>query len=260
MVTPLSHYQHPYWHVHYVARTASTNDWALQAGETVDGEGHVFMADEQTAGRGRLSRRWVAPPGTCLLMSLLFRPPAPFAQRAGRLPMVCGLAMLDAIAAFASLPVQLKWPNDLIVTDAGGWRKLAGMLSEIGLHDNTPAFVVVGMGLNVNVPPAALSALSPNATSLLAETGQCIERVALLDTFLTQLTAWYARLRAGEDVWTPWRARLAWLGCAVQVQTPTHLVRGVAEDVDESGALLLRLPDGRQQRFPVGDVSLRHVA
>jgi len=259
MTTNLAHYQHPHWHVHYVARTTSTNDWALQVGEAGGGERQVFIADEQTAGRGRLARRWVAPSGTCLLMALLFRPPAPFSRLAGRLPMVCGLALLDAIAAFASVPVQLKWPNDLIVTDATGWRKLAGMLSEIGLQNHTPTFVVVGVGLNINIMPNVLPSLAPNATSLLAETGQRIDRGALLDIFLTRVEAWYVYLCAGEDVWTPWRAHLAWLGCEVQVQTPTRVIQGVVADVDASGALLLRLADGKEQRFPVGDISLRQV-
>lgn len=257
MTIDLADYQHPTWHVHYVAQTTSTNNLALDFGRAGGAEKHLFIADEQSAGRGRLSRKWHAPAGTCLLMSLLFRPPAPFKTMAGRLPMVCGLAALDAIAAFVDAPVQLKWPNDLVLTNATGWRKLAGMLSEIGLQNNKPTFVVVGLGLNVNITQEGLPPLAPNATSLLAETGQRLNRVALLDTFLTCVDDGYTRLCRGEDVWSPWRARIAWLGCDVQVVTPTETITGMAEDVDETGALLLRLPNGTHSRFPVGDISLR---
>jgi len=131
------------------------------------------------------------------------------------------------------------------------------MLSEVESAPDALPFLVVGIGLNVNVPAAALPDLAPNATSLLVEGGQPVERVALLDAFLRHVEAYRTAWRRGDDPLSLWRGRLAWLGEIVQVQTPTETVTGVAEDVDDTGALLLRLPDGRQQRFQVGDVSLR---
>ena len=147
-----------------------------------------MLAEEQIAGRGRLDRRWHAPAGQCLLMSLLFRPGEPFAHRAARITMLCGLALAEAAAKVAGIEVQLKWPNDLIVArEDGAWRKIAGMLSEIGGAAQQPDLLVVGLGLNVNVPSAALAKLAPNAGSLRAEIGHPVDRVAILDDFLKRL-------------------------------------------------------------------------
>jgi BirA family biotin operon repressor/biotin-[acetyl-CoA-carboxylase] ligase len=245
------------WDISYRPSVGSTNDLALNAGRQGAPEGLVVVAEEQTAGRGRLGRRWLAPPETCLLMSLLFRPPEPFARYAARTTMLCGLALSMAIGEVAAVPATLKWPNDLIVEGEGPWRKVAGMLSEIGLEGEAPSCVVVGIGLNVNVAPADLPHLAPNATSLLAESGHPVDRVALLDAFLQHVERFYAQLRRGWDPLPLWREHLAWLGCAVEVHTPTEVVTGVAEDVDGEGALQLRLPDGSRRSLPVGDISLR---
>jgi BirA family biotin operon repressor/biotin-[acetyl-CoA-carboxylase] ligase len=246
----------------FLPRTGSTNDVARRLAEGGAAAGLVVVADEQTAGRGRFERRWVAPPGTSLLLSVLFRPPAPFFHHASRTTMVCGLAMMEAVRAVAGLDVCLKWPNDLIVTAPGTWRKLSGMLSEIGTQEGEPSFLVVGLGLNVNVSTGQLARLSPRATSLLHEVGHTIPRVDLLDAFLRRAEQMLSRSRAGWDPHDTWRAEMAWLGEQVTVHKSTfhtskNVVTGVMEDVTENGALLLRLPDGSLRSFPVGDVSLR---
>ncbi|MBN2005927.1 MAG: biotin--[acetyl-CoA-carboxylase] ligase [Anaerolineae bacterium] len=256
----LKYYVRPGWTVHYLPRTESTNNVAVAAGQQGTPGKLLVITDEQTSGRGRLNRRWNAPVGDCLLMSLLLYPPPPFERNAGRVTMACGLALCEAIVATTEVPAVLKWPNDLIVNDVqGGWRKIAGMLSEIGLRDGLPHFVVVGIGLNVNVPVATLSELSPNATSLLAETGRQVERTALLDAFLSRVETLYRRLERGEDLLPLWRAHLAWKGQSVRLQTPTKIVEGVFEDVDEAGALWVRLSSGERRCFMVGDVTLRRA-
>jgi BirA family biotin operon repressor/biotin-[acetyl-CoA-carboxylase] ligase len=226
----------------------STNNVALAAGRGGADTGLVVVAEVQTAGRGRLERRWHAPAGTCLLMSLLLRSPRPFASSASRLPMLCGLALVDAVRSVAGVPVSLKWPNDVIVTDgapldppATGWGKLAGMLSEVGLSDDgEPAFLVVGVGVNVNVPATTVSQL-----------------VALLDGFLSRTEARYEAWVGGEDPLADWRDELAWLGTTVEVQGPHGAISGRMTGVDDDGALLLTLSTGERRRFTVGDVSLR---
>lgn len=253
----LNTYRRASWQVRHFAQIDSTNDWLLAAGRDGAVARSVALADEQTAGRGRLDRRWHAPPGTCLLMSLLFRPPEPFATYAPRITMFCGLALVDAVAGVAGVDVQLKWPNDLIVARDGTWRKVAGMLSEVGSDEGAPSFLVVGIGLNVNVPSAGVPALDPNATSLLAECGEFVDRAALLDAFLARVEIREAALLSGEDPLREWQARLAWMGRPVQVRTPIEVVRGIAAGVDAEGALCLHLPDGALRRFAVGDVSLR---
>jgi BirA family biotin operon repressor/biotin-[acetyl-CoA-carboxylase] ligase len=169
--------------------------------------------------------------------------------------MLCGLALVDAARGVSGVPVVLKWPNDLIVEgDERRWRKVAGLLSEVG---GAPDFLVVGVGLNVNVPRAQLPHLAPNATSLMAETGRQVSRVALLDAFLRGVEEGYERLRAGWDPLAEWEGALAWLGREVEVHTPTGSRRGIALGVDDGGALVLRLAEGQARSFPAGDVSLR---
>ncbi len=241
----------------YFAQIGSTNDEAIRLGEQDAPDGLVLVAEAQTRGRGRLTRRWVAPPGSSLLMSLLFRPPQPFERIAPRVTMACGIALVDAVRHVAGIPAQLKWPNDLIVTESGSWRKLAGMLSEVGGSSGQPEFLVVGIGLNVNVPPEYLPQLAANATSLWAEAGHPVDRVTLLATFLAQVRPLVARVYAGWDPLASWQARLAWLGSPVHLRTPKGTVNGIAERVAPDGSLLLRLANGSVRRFPVGDVSLR---
>lgn len=247
----------------YVEKTASTNDVAKARALEGAPEGTIVVAEEQTAGRGRLDRRWLAPPRTSLLFSLLFRPALEIAQ-AGRLTMVCSMAAADGIAQTTELGVALKWPNDLIVHSTVGvsdpdkteWRKLGGVLTESSVANGDLDFVVVGIGINVNVPRGDLEALDPKATSILAEAGQRIERTKLLVAVLRAVDARYRSLRRGDDPHGEWSRRLATLGQRVRVTTPDGTPTGVAEGVDEDGALLLRRDDGSLRRLLAGDVSL----
>jgi BirA family biotin operon repressor/biotin-[acetyl-CoA-carboxylase] ligase len=268
-------------------QTGSTNDVAKERAVAGAPEGAVVLADEQTAGRGRMGRRWLAPPGTCLLCSILFRPDLPPMQ-AQRLTMLCALATADAVEDVAGPRVWLKWPNDLIVKIKGqsprakaqgpkpkgrGWRKLAGVLTETSVvGPQSPAlkaqsrksesagwrleYVIVGIGINVNVAPQDLASLALDATSVLAETGREADRAALLATLLAGVEARYARLQAGESPHAEWAIRLATLGQHVEVTTSEGKVVGVAEAVDEDGALLLRTSGSVLHRLTAGDVTL----
>lgn len=243
-----------------LASTTSTSDVVRDLAARGAPEGTVVVADYQTAGRGRMGRRWLAPPGTSLLCSVLFRPePGPEAPSpATDLTMLCALAAADAVEETAGLPVALKWPNDLIVVRGESWRKLGGLLAEGGFSGDRLEYVIVGVGVNVNVPPEVLPDLAPDATSVLAETGRETDRGVLLDRFLDGVGGRYARWRAGERPWAEWVARLATLGRPVRVVTPEGERQGVAEGVDEEGALLLRTPDGNLHRIRAGDVILAH--
>lgn len=241
----------------FLTYTTSTNDVARDLAARGAPEGTVVIADYQTAGRGRMGRRWLAPPGTALLCSILFRPDAP-PDRAPDLTMIVALAAADAVEEVAGLTIALKWPNDLIVVRPQGWRKLGGLLAETVLSADRLEYVVVGIGINVNIPAEALSDLSPDATSILAETGRETDRNLLLERMLTGIAARYGRWRAGERPHAEWAARLATLGQSVRVVTSEGERFGIAEGVDEEGALLLRTPDGTLHRMRVGDVLLAH--
>lgn len=246
-------------------RTGSTNDVAKGLAAQGMPEGTVVLADEQTAGRGRMGRRWLAPPGTCLLCSILFRPDLPPAQ-AQWLTMLCSLAAADAVEQVAGLQVAIKWPNDLVVkaqnpkSKAQGWRKLAGVLTETGVVGERLEFVVVGLGANVNVEPEVLVTLAPDATSILAETGREVDRAVLLAALLAGVESRYARLQAGASPRTEWAAHLATLGQRVEVTTSKGVLAGIAEAIDEDGALLLRTSDGMLHSLLAGDVTLARQA
>ena len=145
-------------------------------------EGALVTAEEQTAGRGRLGRRWLAPTGTSLLCSLQLRPPVS-AERLPELTGVAARACADAIAALTGLEPELKFPNDVLL----GSRKVAGVLAEAREER-----VVLGLGINVNVPADALPAdVDRPATSLLVETGSELDRAELLAEVLERLERRY---------------------------------------------------------------------
>jgi BirA family biotin operon repressor/biotin-[acetyl-CoA-carboxylase] ligase len=239
----------------------STNELAIRAARTGAVEGSVFVADHQTCGRGRMGRRWLAPPGTCVLCSVLFRPDSRVAH-VGWLTMVTSLAAADAIRQVAGLRVVLKWPNDLVVGRGGTtaapakWKKLAGVLTETGLKGSQVEYAIVGIGINVNVELSQLSGLSPDATSILAETGRAVDRGELLAEMINTIEDRYERLRAGEPPVSEWSARLATLGREVVAATSTYTLRGLADSVEETGALLLRSRDGTMHRLWAADVTL----
>ncbi len=250
----------------YVPQVSSTNDILLAMGVRDVPDGFLVLTESQTEGRGRLGRSWVSWPGTSLLMSLLFRPPQfsgpwSFAHSAARVTMICGMALREATVEVAGVGTALKWPNDLIVTPGdGAWRKVGGMLSEIGSGSRGADFVVVGIGLNVNVTTRCLASLAPNATSLWVEAGCRIDRVALLERFLSRADGYYQRFCAGWDPYAVWLTYLAWMGQRVRMHTPHQVWEGIAEGVDEDGALRIRLSNGTIRHFAAGDVTLRRGA
>jgi len=252
----------------YLPRTGSTNDVARELAAQGAPEGTVVVADEQVVGRGRMGRRWLAPPGTCLLCSILFRPDLHPSQ-AQRLTQLCSLAAADAVEQVVGLRVSIKWPNDFIIENprcgvsgsgSRGWRKLGGILTETGVIGDQLEFAVVGVGINVNVESEMLPTLAPDATSVLAEVGRPADRVALLVALISGVERRYGGLRAGASPHAEWAARLATLGQAVTLITPDATLTGVAEAVGEDGALLVRTPDGALRRFLVGDVTLARPA
>jgi BirA family biotin operon repressor/biotin-[acetyl-CoA-carboxylase] ligase len=232
---------------------SSTNSEARRLASEGVPEGTLVIAEYQTAGRGRLDRRWEAPPGSSLLLSLVLRPRlAP--HQIQRLTMLCGLAVADAVEKVTSLRVGLKWPNDIVYGPA----KLGGILTEVGLHGEQVDHVVVGIGLNVNLDPGQLpSDLQYPATSLSHEIGQPVGRLSLLQSMLRLIEIRYRALKRGTCPKDEWAQRLDTLGQHVTVSAGGTVLEGMAEGVDDDGALLVRLQDGRLTTVMAGDVSLR---
>lgn len=218
------------WHVRVVEETGSTNADLLAAAEHGAPDRTVLAARHQTAGRGRLDRRWEAPPGVNLLVSLLFRAvpahPHELTQRVA-------LAARAACAAVAGVDAALKWPNDLLVGD----RKVAGVLAQAGGAEAT-RWVVVGLGLNVGWAPEGAARLGDGIDPL---------------DVLAALLAAYDELPG--DVLPAYRAALATLGSAVRVDLAAgeHL-EGRALGVEPDGRLVVLDTCGVTHRVDTGDV------
>jgi BirA family biotin operon repressor/biotin-[acetyl-CoA-carboxylase] ligase len=223
----------------------STNDEAKRLARAGAAEGTLVWAREQTAGRGRRGRSWASPPGN-LYLSLVQRPDC-LADRAAQLGFVAALAVGDALRPHCE--TACKWPNDLL---AGG-RKIAGILleSETGAG-GVPAFVVVGVGVNLaSAPPDT----ELPATSVAAETGRAVEPAAVLETFAGHFRAWAARWRADgfAPIRAAWRGRAVALGEPIGVRLETTTLRGRFLDIDEEGALLLDMAGGHR-RIAAGEI------
>jgi len=240
----------------YYRSIGSTNDVARELAAQGAPEGTLVIAEEQTAGKGRLGRRWLAPPGTSLLMSLLFRPHFLAPYQAQRLTMICSLAVVDAINKVTGLLAAIKWPNDIVVRG----KKAGGILTELGATAERLDYAIVGLGLNVNLDFGAVEAMGElvtTATSLSQELGQEVSRLALLWRILESVEGRYQRLAAGELPHDEWASRLVTLHNHIIVDTPQGVVQGWAEGVDADGALILRTRCGERQRVLAGDVTLR---
>lgn len=218
----------------------STNRYLLDEARAGAPTGLVVVADHQTAGRGRLGRSWLAPPGASLLVSVLLRPHGPPGSWHA-LVTAAGLAMAEAVEATTGVVAGLKWPNDLLVGD----RKLGGVLAEAAGDA-----LVVGIGVNVewHDVPDDLVAL---ATACNLEGGRAVDRRDLLDAFLAQ----YGRrlgdpARARRD----YEARLLTRGRRVRVERAAGEVVGTAVGVDADGRLMVARDDGVVEAIAVGDV------
>ncbi len=235
----------PLWRkLDVVASTASTNaDVAAAAADGVE-EGLVLIAERQQAGKGRHDREWISPPHAGLEFSVLLRPRLPM-RCWGWLPLLVGVALAQTLDAYCPTPVQLKWPNDLLLGVSP--RKAAGILATV-VPKPDPA-IVVGIGINVNTEPAELP--SVQATSLGIESGQTVDRAAVLLDLLSELEARYERWQRHDGdadacgIREVYRQRCHTLGKRVTLRllNGSSLV-GQAIDVDDTGRLVVATDSG----------------
>ncbi|MFD7437914.1 biotin--[acetyl-CoA-carboxylase] ligase [Streptomyces sp. NPDC059861] len=242
--------------VHVVQRTGSTNsDLVARAAEGRAAEGAVLIAEEQTAARGRLDRRWTAPPRSGLFFSVLLRPTEIPVARWGWLPLLTGVAVATGLSRAAGVDTALKWPNDLLVTVDGEERKAGGILAERAADDG----VVIGVGLNVTLREKELPV--PTAGSLALAGAVNTDRDPLLRAVLRSLEEWYRRWRtAGGDPVTSglqetYAAGCATLGRVVRAELPgDRSIIGEAVAVDGDGRLVLATEEGMQEPVGAGDI------
>ena len=230
----------------------STNDLALQCG--IDGaeEGTLILAESQIQGRGRHGRRWLAPPGSSILASVILRHRLR-ADQVGLPNLIGAVAIATAINELTNLSAQIKWPNDVLIQG----KKVSGVLTELEYDQHRQPFFVMGFGVNVNTTRADLTEeLRASATSLRIEGKREISRVVLLQTILHRLEENYFRLKHSdtEPIITTANRLLHFSGDWIQIKTAGEVLCGQAEAIDQDGGLLLRDMNGKQRKFLVGEV------
>lgn len=238
-----------------VETTGSTNsDLAGRARSGESAEGTVLVAEEQTAGRGRLERSWTAPPRSGLFFSVYLEPGDVPVERWGWVPLLAGVAAATGLARSAGVDMSLKWPNDLLVTVEGEERKAGGILGEFAGDG-----IVVGLGINVSLRADELPA--PTAGSLALAGAVSTDRETLLRAVLRSLEHWYGEWRAagGDAAASGLQAAYA-AGCAtldrtVRAELPGgNSLVGRAVAVDGDGRLVLSTDEGLQQPVSAGDI------
>ncbi|WP_328873471.1 biotin--[acetyl-CoA-carboxylase] ligase [Streptomyces sp. NBC_00287] len=242
--------------VEVVQRTGSTNsDLVALAAKGGAEEGAVLVAEEQTAGKGRLDRQWTAPPRSGLFFSVLLKPTGVPVTRWGWLPLLTGVAVATGLSRAAGVDTALKWPNDVLVTVGGEERKAGGILAERAGDDG----VVVGVGINVTLKEEELPV--PQAGSLALAGAVSTDRDPLLRAVLRSLEDWYGRWRsAGGDpavsgLQETYAAGCATLGRVVRAELPgDRSLVGEAVAVDGDGRLVIATEEGVQEPVGAGDI------
>jgi BirA family biotin operon repressor/biotin-[acetyl-CoA-carboxylase] ligase len=240
--------------LHYAAEVGSTNDLAAAAADRGEREGTTFVAGAQTAGRGRLGRTWFSPPGAGLYLSTIVR-------RASVVPWITlagGVAVADGIRAATGLPLQIKWPNDIVAVGGTGFRarrKIAGILAEASSGPDGVSHVVLGIGINL-MPAAFPPELADRASAIETELGRPVEAGAVLAQVLVTLN------RVLNDLGTTGPPALVarWLelspsvyGAPIEWDAAGAVTSGTTAGLAEDGALLARTPAG-VQRIVSGEV------
>ena len=234
----------------YESLPSTNSEVARLAGEGAE-EGLAVVADEQTAGRGRLQRAWSSPKGAGLYFSILLRPKlAP--NRWPLITFVAALATGDALLEAASVQTDIKWPNDLLAHE----RKICGILAE-AIETSTGRAVVLGIGINLT-NQAFPDDLINVATSVANESGRPAEREAILTALLQALARWYSLLQepdGAEKIAAAWSSRSSWAtGKLVQVANGAETLQGHTRGIENDGALRLETAQGIQL-IRAGDVT-----
>jgi BirA family biotin operon repressor/biotin-[acetyl-CoA-carboxylase] ligase len=241
-------------HIYVFGAVDSTNRVLARLADRGATEGTVVLAEEQTAGRGRHGTAWFSPEAANLYVSVLFHPR--IAPRA--LPLfapIAALALAEAVW-LEGAPARIKWPTDVIV----GGRKVGGVLVQAPVISGRLAYVILGIGVNLNVEPAELAAglgpLAEGAVSLQETVGHEVDRNAFAAKLLTRLEKWHQTYltRGPSAVLTAWRARDGLQGQRLEARTAGQVCQGQCQGIDADGRLIVEDDDGRTQHIVAGAV------
>ena len=234
-------------------RVGSTNQIALEMASNGLPGGIVILAESQEQGKGRLGRKWFSPEGVNLYLSLFLRPHQP-PREFPLFSLATSVALVDAVARVTGLSPAIKWPNDVLIQD----KKIAGILleSETGGGQTPP--LVIGIGVNVNLNPASLPPeLQETAGSLMGALGKEVDRTVLTIAILEALSEQILLLQEGKTdlLIQAMNQKCRTLGKKVRVDTHRQTFEGRAEEIEEDGALMIRMGDGKLRRILIGDIT-----
>jgi BirA family biotin operon repressor/biotin-[acetyl-CoA-carboxylase] ligase len=235
-------------------KTTSTNDVIEKLARDGVKEGVVVFAESQSRGRGRLGRKWVSPVRKGLWFSVLLRPRL-HPMAATQMTVAAAAALRRAIQQVTGLDAKIKWPNDILLRA----RKTAGILTELNAELDDIRYVVLGIGVDVNLSAADLpQEFAATVTSLRAELGRSVSRAELAVAILRELDRDYGRVLHGEfnSVAEEWQEHCSTLGQRVSIRMGNRQLLGRAESLGDNGELLLRSDHGHIERIIGGDVVL----
>jgi BirA family biotin operon repressor/biotin-[acetyl-CoA-carboxylase] ligase len=220
----------------------------IQQGEE---EGAVVIAENQTAGRGRLNRVWISEPKKNLTFSIIIKPKI-LPERFGILSLYVGLSVAEAIESVTKFRPTCKWPNDVLLKG----KKFCGILSEAVFKEGILDGVIIGIGINVNQSVFSLE-LQPTATSLFLSTGKEYDRFKILASVLERLECYYLEIQAGTlaGVLEGWKKYSTMFGKEITMNCDKHPVKGIAQRIDDDGGLILLTIKG-EEKFLAGDITL----
>ena len=239
--------------VHFAKETDSTNEWCKRLSRENAEHGTLAVAEFQSAGKGRLGRKWTAPEGSSIMMSILLRPKFE-PQYASMLTLVMGLSVAQAVRELG-VEVTIKWPNDVVVSH----KKICGILTEMGLQDGKIREVVIGLGINVNLEEIQ-DDLKDKATSLYLETGEKYDRNRLIGLVMEKFEINYEKFVQTCDLsmmLDDYNILLANKSQPVRVLDKLSPYEGVALEIDRDGALLVRVQSSEIRKVCSGEVSVR---
>lgn len=241
-------------HIIYERETPSTQAIAKSLAALGAAEGTIVVAETQSGGRGRVGRPWSSPRGG-IYFSVILRPDIKPGE-ALRLPLVAGVAVAQAIKRETNLEPRLKWPNDILIDS----KKVGGILTEMSAEMDRLDWVIIGIGLNVNTLRGSFPhEVEERATSLMEAGGKEIPRIKLLQGILAEFESLYGNLsRHGfEPLRARWKELSDTIGVKVVVTLQSGQIRGLSEDIDSDGALILKRDDGSVERIVAGSIRLR---
>lgn len=242
------------WDIRYFQQVESTNETAKAMADKGNAHGTVVVSERQTRGKGRMARQWYAEPNAGIYCSILLRPHMK-PQDASKLSLIAGLAVQRTLQAYIQQPVQLKWPNDVVCEG----KKLCGILCEMDAEPDAVRYVIVGIGINVNVPEFPQE-LHDTATSLQLLNGKSTMRAPIFVSLLNHFFALYDTYQKTgnfHEVMYAYSQASALLGKEIMVTAWDETQTGVCLGFDKDGALVLERENGTRVRVLSGDVSIR---